>query len=86
MFLVVRFEGQLELPQVPEMIFADNLLRVQHEAGYGIEFNALDALRCVDAHHDHMKVAVAQAWKEARWFTSCYVYMSRLPSVHFTGF
>ncbi|XP_045197404.1 TIP41-like protein [Mercenaria mercenaria] len=61
-----RFENELELPQVPEMIFADNVLRVQHDAGYGVEFNALDALKMVDAQNDPLKVAVAQAWKEAR--------------------
>lgn len=61
-----RFESQLELPQVPEMIFADNILRIVHSDGYGIEFNALDALKCVDAHHDPLKVAVSQAWREAR--------------------
>eukprot|EP00105_Crassostrea_gigas_P045387 XP_019929535.1 PREDICTED: TIP41-like protein isoform X4 [Crassostrea gigas] len=61
-----RFESQLELPQVPEMIFADNVLRVVHSDGYGIEFNALDALKRVDAHHDPLKVAVSQAWREAR--------------------
>lgn len=60
------FEGQLELPQVPEMIFADNVLRVEHQAGYGVEFNALDALKLVDAHHDSLKVAVSDAWREAR--------------------
>ena len=61
-----RFEGELELPQVPEMIFADNVLRLQHAAGFGVEFNALEALKLVDAHNDPLKVAVAQAWKEAR--------------------
>lgn len=48
------------------MIFADNVLRVVHSDGYGIEFNALDALKRVDAHHDPLKVAVSQAWREAR--------------------
>jgi type 2A phosphatase activator TIP41 len=65
-FMNCRFESQLELPQVPEMIFADNILRMVHSDGYGIEFNALDALKGVDAHHDPLKVAVSQAWKEAR--------------------
>jgi hypothetical protein len=31
------------------MVFADNLLRLEHAAGFGIEFNALDALKRVDA-------------------------------------
>lgn len=48
------------------MIFADNVLRVVHSDGFGIEFNALDALKQVDAHHDPLKVAVSQAWREAR--------------------
>lgn len=48
------------------MIFAGNVLRVQHADGFGVEFNALDALKNVDAHHDPLKVAVAQAWREAR--------------------
>ncbi|XP_013380103.1 TIP41-like protein isoform X1 [Lingula anatina] len=61
-----RFETELKLPQLPEMIFANNKLRLVHTDGFGIEFNALDALRLVDAEHDLMKVAVADAWREAR--------------------
>ncbi len=64
--LFFRFESQLRLPQVPEMIFAENILRMQHTGGYGIEFNALDALKLVDPEHDLFKVAVSQAWREAR--------------------
>lgn len=67
LFIVGRFESQLELPQLPEMIFADNILHIEHSSGFGIQFTALDALKCVDAHHDHIKVAVSQAWKEARY-------------------
>lgn len=48
------------------MIFADNVLRIQHDDGFGLEFTALDALRLVDADHDPLKVAVSEAWKEAR--------------------
>lgn len=61
-----RFEAELRLPQLPEMIFADNVLRLKHSGGFGIEFNALDALKLVDPEHDHLKVAVSEAWKEAR--------------------
>lgn len=49
------------------MIFADNVLRLKHSGGFGIEFNALDALKLVDPEHDHLKVAVSEAWKEARY-------------------
>lgn len=61
-----NFESQLELPQVPEMIFADNILKLEHQNGFGVNFNSLDALKLVDAHHDPLKVAVSQAWQEAR--------------------
>ena len=65
-YFLCRFQKELKLPQLPEMVFADNVLRLQHAEGFGIEFNALDALRLVDAEHDHLKVAVSQAWREAR--------------------
>ena len=61
-----RYDSELKLPQLPEMIFGDNSLRLEHNDGFGLEFNALDALKGVDAEHDLMKVAVADAWKEAR--------------------
>ena len=61
-----RYEKELELPQLPEMVFGDNVLRVEHASGCGVELNALDALRKVDPHHDHMKVAAANEWQEAR--------------------
>lgn len=61
-----RFEQQLELPQLPEMIFANNVLCLQHDEGFGVKFNALDALKTVNAHTDPLKVAVSQAWLDAR--------------------
>jgi len=61
-----RYDRILTLPSLPEMVFADNLLRVRHDRGFGIEFNALEALRLVDDKHDLMKVAISEAWKEAR--------------------
>lgn len=72
----------MELPQVPEMIFADNVLRVVHDDGYGIEFNALDALKCVDAHHDPLKVAVSQAWREARSAAVSYLHVEVTCTLH----
>lgn len=35
-------------------------------SGATVEFNPLDALRLVDAHHDLVKVAYAQDWATAR--------------------
>nr|CAG4647981.1 EOG090X07SL [Moina brachiata] len=57
---------ELSIPHLPDMVFADNLLRIQHKNGSGLEFNALEALKLVNDHEDLVKVAVAEAWKEAR--------------------
>ena len=66
MFYIYRFENSLLIPSVPEMIFADNKLRLEHAGGFGIEFNALDALKKVDPEHDTIKVAEAAEWQNAR--------------------
>ncbi|KAG8187545.1 hypothetical protein JTE90_008432 [Oedothorax gibbosus] len=60
------YETKLELPQLPEMTFAGNILTLNHDSAFGIEFNALDALLMVDSKHDNMKVAIAEAWQESR--------------------
>lgn len=60
------FESQLQLPHVPDMIFAQNSLRLVNGSGSGIEFTALDALKSVDTQHDTVQVANAKQWKEAR--------------------
>ena len=51
------------------MIFAQNWLRIEHKDGYGLLFDALDALKMVDAERDLMKVAIAEEWKESRYVT-----------------
>ena len=58
----------MDLPQLPEMVFGENFLRLTHESGFGLEFNALDALRLVDAHRadSGMKVAASTEWQGAR--------------------
>ncbi|KAK3696970.1 hypothetical protein RRG08_023160 [Elysia crispata] len=61
-----RYDNKLELPQLPEMVFPENVLRVVHESGAGIEFNALDALALVNAHADPVKVAASAEWQNAR--------------------
>jgi type 2A phosphatase activator TIP41 len=48
------------------MVFGDNCLRIEHQAGFGLEFNALDALRLVDSERDLMKVACAEDWQKSR--------------------
>ncbi|KAK8723536.1 hypothetical protein OTU49_011767, partial [Cherax quadricarinatus] len=61
-----RYERLLTLPSLPDMVFANNSLRIEHKCGGSITFSALDALRCVNDREDTLQVAHAQVWKEAR--------------------
>lgn len=61
-----KYENEIRLPHLPDMLFADNFLRLSHKNGFGIEFNALDALKLVDPSADLIKVSVAKEWQESR--------------------
>ena len=51
----------------PEMIFGDNLTRIEHSSGWFIEFNAFDALDRVDKTGDKMfKVSYSKEWQQNR--------------------
>jgi hypothetical protein len=52
----------------PEMIFGDNLVRIEHEqSGWFIEFNAFDALDLVDKTGEKMfKVSYSKEWQQNR--------------------
>ncbi|KAG3258806.1 TIP41-like protein isoform X3 [Ictidomys tridecemlineatus] len=63
---VERLADELHMPSLPEMMFGDNVLRIQHCSGFGIEFNATDALRCVNNYQGMLKVACAEEWQESR--------------------
>lgn len=63
---IERLADEMNMPSLPEMLFGDNVLRIQHSDGYGIEFNATDALRRVNNMDDVVKVACAQEWQESR--------------------
>ncbi|OTB08374.1 hypothetical protein M426DRAFT_316995 [Hypoxylon sp. CI-4A] len=64
-------EHALGIP-VPEMIFGDNVVAVRHgPTGWGIEFNAYDALDGVDKTDKNMlQVAYAKSWSASREQTS----------------
>lgn len=57
---------ELGIPALPEMVFGDSLLRIEHVDGFGMEFNARDALRKVDTKQDSLKVAAAEEWQRLR--------------------
>ena len=62
-----RFGRELRaLPALPEMVFPDSWLRLDHESGCGLAFYALDALLRVDTSHDPLKVAAAEEWSKTR--------------------
>lgn len=57
------------LPQInnmPDMVFNNNVLRLEHFSGVGLEFSALDALKMVEDVKDPLQVAVAGGWQSAR--------------------
>lgn len=66
--LFCQFHEQLKIPTYPDMTFARNKLVVRHDAGYGIEFNCMDALQSVraDKLDNELQVGVAGAWQQAR--------------------
>jgi type 2A phosphatase activator TIP41 len=55
----------------PEMIFGDNFVTIEHIAsGWGITFNAFDALDRVDKSGATMlKVAYSKEWQKSRYST-----------------
>lgn len=61
-----RYERELSLPSLPDMVFADNILQLRHREGGTITFCALDALRCVNPKESSLQVAHAAVWREAR--------------------
>jgi type 2A phosphatase activator TIP41 len=54
---------------VPEMIFGDNMVSVEHVAsGWRLEFNAIEALDRVDKTDKNMlKVAYSKEWSSSRF-------------------
>ena len=42
-------------------------MEILHQSGFGLSFNATDALKRVDNKQDLMKVAVADEWQRLRY-------------------
>ncbi|XP_006628115.1 TIP41-like protein [Lepisosteus oculatus] len=63
---IERLADEMHMPSLPEMLFGDNVLQLQHSDGFGIKFNAIDALKRVNNMQDSVKVACAQEWQESR--------------------
>ncbi|XP_040265388.1 TIP41-like protein [Bufo bufo] len=63
---VEKLAEDMHMPCLPEMMFGGNVLRIQHSAGFGIEFTATDALKRVNKNQGIVKVACAEEWQESR--------------------
>lgn len=61
-----RYEKELHIPHLPEMVFPNNSLEIVHKSGCSIEFNALDALKLVKNENQSVKIACSESWKKAR--------------------
>ncbi|KAM8947287.1 TIP41-like protein [Pelodytes ibericus] len=63
---VEKLAEEMHMPCLPEMMFGGNVLRIQHSSGFGIEFNAKDALKSVNKYQGAVQVACAEEWQESR--------------------
>ncbi|CAG7722799.1 unnamed protein product [Allacma fusca] len=64
---VCRYNSELSITHLPEMIFPDNVLRVTFaESNFTLEFNALDALKLISNAPEALHVAFAKEWKAAQ--------------------
>lgn len=61
-----KISSQMNLPNLPDMVFSKNGLSIIHEKGYGLRFDPIDALKTVNAHEDLVHVAMSKEWLEAR--------------------
>lgn len=61
-----KFDHSLQLPHLPDMVFPKNILTVTYKTGIRLEFNALDALKCVESCKKGPQVACAEEWQESR--------------------
>jgi hypothetical protein len=61
-----RWEDEWHI-DLPDMVFDHNSLHIEHETGWGIEFNALDALKCMMGYEDRsIQVTYASHWQQKR--------------------
>ena len=62
---VEKLADELHMPFLLKMMFGDNVLRIHHFSGFGIEVNATDALRRLTNHPGTLKGACAAEGQES---------------------
>lgn len=65
-FVTLRYESEMTLPHLPDMVFTQNSLKIDHSDGFGLRFEPLEPLRFVNDHDDLIHVAMAGEWVAAR--------------------
>ncbi|XP_046393864.1 TIP41-like protein [Ischnura elegans] len=60
------YSKKVHLPQLPDMVFPKNILRIRNSNGCELNFNPLDALVLVKDGPMNIEIACAGAWKESR--------------------
>ena len=58
--LLLRYSQELDLPSLPEMVFPETTLELEHESGCVLSFVTLDALKPIDTTQEPLKVAAAK--------------------------
>ena len=56
----------MKLPHLPDMVFTQNCVKIEHSDGFGINFEPIEPLRFVNDHEDLIHVAMAKEWMAAR--------------------
>ena len=60
-------ESELEMKNLPDMIFNSNFIKLEHNSGFIIEFNAKDALNlCDKLNCPNILVQAADSWQDIR--------------------
>ncbi|XP_064399433.1 TIP41-like protein [Halichondria panicea] len=63
---VCRYGHELNLPSLPEMVFPESRLELEHECGCVLSFITLDALKLINSTEEPLKVAAAEDWVKTR--------------------
>jgi len=65
---VCRYNEQLSLKHLPDMVFPDNYLHLLHErSGVVLEFNTLEAIKLIAAHDSNpIQVDCSEAWQASK--------------------
>lgn len=65
-YLTSSYNFALELPHLPDMVFHQNTLTLEHDSGAVLSFNPLEALKKVRNEKLDLRVSCSDEWRESR--------------------